>query len=588
MWCDPGTLGPTGRYQLYAQWRADEALRALADRLYLDLPVGVHPAGFDPWWFAGSFVDGVEGGAPPDTFFAGGQYWGFRPLIPWPCDGTTTATAAPCLRHLMTHAAVVRIDHVMGLHRLYWVPGGSDARHGVYVRSRLEELRAVVSLEAARSGTVVVGEDLGTVPAEMRPAMAASGCCAPGSWSSRRRPRNPAGATRRQHGQLGTHDLPRFAAFWDGDDLDEAESAGRRRCRRRRATGPRRDGWRGRRSGPARGTDARPPPSAVGLEHLAGGPAAMVLVDLEDLWLERRPVNRPGTRTAATGADVSARTLAEVRGTRGGPAVAGRPAAGRGAGPPGRRSRCRRSRSTAEPGGRSHCAGPARRATAVGTVAAATTDDLYLFNEGTYGGWPTGSGRPRSATDAGVHFAVWAPNARAVSVIGDWNGWDGGADRWLRVDGGGIWTGSVAGGRAGRRLQVRRRPLADGRALEKADPVALRSEAPPRTGRWSGTSTIPWADDAWMAAPRVRPDLRAAPCPSTRSTWAVGCGHLRPGRAPRLPPRWHRRLAEYVVVTRLHPRRAPPPDGAPVLRAAGATRRPGSSPRRAGTAPPRS
>ena len=109
---------------------------------------------------------------------------------------------------------------------------------------------------------------------------------------------------------IGTHDLPRFAAYWDGDDLDEAESAGRAGAgvAEDRA---RRDGWRATLA--ARGTDDPATALGIGLVHLAGGPAAMVLVDLEDLWLERRPVNRPGTTDGRNWRGRSARTLAEVR-----------------------------------------------------------------------------------------------------------------------------------------------------------------------------------------------------------------------------------------------------------------------------------
>ena len=165
------SLDAAGRYHLYVQWVADTQLAEIGDSLYLDLPVGVHPLGFDPWWEPDLFVDGVEGGAPPDAFFATGQSWGFRPLHPRALRDQGYRYPVACLRHIMRRASVIRIDHVMGLHRLYWVPDGFDAVDGVYVRYRLDEMLAVIALEADRTGTAVVGEDLGTVPDEVRAGM---------------------------------------------------------------------------------------------------------------------------------------------------------------------------------------------------------------------------------------------------------------------------------------------------------------------------------------------------------------------------------------------------------------------------------
>lgn len=260
---DAGPLDVEARYHLYAQWAAAQQLSAAAGRLYLDLPVGTHPAGFDPWWAPGSFATGVEGGAPPDDFFARGQRWGFQPLHPEGIRQDGYRYQISSLRHLMSRAAVVRVDHVMGLHRLYWVPAGRDATDGVYVRYHADELRAVTCLEAHRAGVGVVGEDLGTVPDGVREAMVQDRMLR--SWVFEFEPRDD--PPELALASLATHDLPRFGTWLDDRPEVAATLAG--------------TGWGG--------------PTAAALDRLAAGPARLMMVDLEDLWGERRPQNRPGT-----------------------------------------------------------------------------------------------------------------------------------------------------------------------------------------------------------------------------------------------------------------------------------------------------
>ena len=115
---------------------------------------------------------GAHGGAPPDLFFAGGQDWAFPPLHPERIRDDGYHYFIGVLRRAFRHAAYLRVDHIMGLQRLYWIPEGFDARHGAYVSYRADELHAVVALEAHRAGAVVVGEDLGTVPDGVRARMA--------------------------------------------------------------------------------------------------------------------------------------------------------------------------------------------------------------------------------------------------------------------------------------------------------------------------------------------------------------------------------------------------------------------------------
>jgi 4-alpha-glucanotransferase len=275
------------RCHLYAQWVAEQQLAGAGTNLLLDLPVGVHPQGFDTRLEPAAFAQGVEGGSPPDEFFAEGQRWSFRPFHPRGLRAQRYRHFIAVLRHAMRHASILRLDHVMGLYRLYWVPAGSDATEGTYVRYRDDELRAIVALEAHRSRTAVVGEDLGTVPEEVREGMANDRMLRSWVLQFEMTPGAPLpDPPELSMASIGTHDLPRFVSFWES---------------------PQRSRWRR-----ALGGDARRGLRAC-LDHLAAGPARLVLADVEDVWLEREPHNRPGT-----GADAgnwqhrSARTLEEI------------------------------------------------------------------------------------------------------------------------------------------------------------------------------------------------------------------------------------------------------------------------------------
>ncbi|MGH2556632.1 MAG: 4-alpha-glucanotransferase, partial [Actinomycetota bacterium] len=305
------------RYHTFVQWlmagQMDElgrrAARAGAN-LYFDFPLGVSPEGYDVWRERPAFALGAGTGAPPDSFFAGGQDWGFPPLHPERIRQQGYRYVIACLRHMLRHAGVLRIDHVMSLHRLYWVPRGLDARHGVYVRYRPEELYAILALESTRSQTVIVGEDLGTVPGSVRRAMRRHGVhrsfvLEMELKADPRRAINP--APRSSLAALDTHDMPPFAGFWKDADVDyrieqgwlDEAGARRERMQRRRVRDAlvrylRSEGWLPR---SPRGKDG----PRVGdvleacLSHLAAGEADLLLVNLEDLWLEERPQNVPGT-----------------------------------------------------------------------------------------------------------------------------------------------------------------------------------------------------------------------------------------------------------------------------------------------------
>ncbi|TYO94718.1 4-alpha-glucanotransferase [Desulfallas thermosapovorans] len=289
----PGDYEPEAeRYHTYVQWLAHEQLQALAGQanhrgpgLYLDLPLGVHRAGYDVWREGRAFARGAACGAPPDPLNTSGQNWEFPPLHPEGIREQGYRYYIASLRNHMRHAGILRLDHVMGLHRLFWIPAGMSARDGVYVKYRAEEFYAILALESHRMRTLLVGEDLGTVPAVVRTTMNRHKLYRMHilPFEIHRLPRRgPHLPPARSLAALNTHDMPPFAAYWQREN-------------RRRRTGLShflyRKGW-------IKAPTASDREVLLGcLKHLAASRARVLLVNLEDLWLEKAPQNIPGTTT---------------------------------------------------------------------------------------------------------------------------------------------------------------------------------------------------------------------------------------------------------------------------------------------------
>lgn len=312
----PGDFDPSvARMHVVAQEAMREQLldlagsmRARGQRLYLDLPIGAHPAGFDTWNEPDLFASGVSVGAPPDDFFAGGQDWGFPPMLPEVSRTRAHGHFRTCLRHHMEVAGILRLDHVMALHRLYWVPDGLAATEGAYVRYPRDELFAVLAIESQRHDCIVVGEDLGTVPDEVRAVMAdneVSGMYvaefAIPSWEGA----EPHLPSPRSVASVGSHDTPTFSGFLHGADiafraeselLEPDVSRHELEARWHQVENLRRflheQGLQ-----PGDDSSASDDHSMlVGvLELLGASDASCVLVALEDLWGEAHPQNIPGT-----------------------------------------------------------------------------------------------------------------------------------------------------------------------------------------------------------------------------------------------------------------------------------------------------
>src|SRR6185437_5677809 len=142
--------------------------------LYRDLAIGANPHGADAWADSELIVGGASIVAPPDPLSRSGQNWGLAPLNPRVLRRRGFAPLIAALRANMRHAGVLRIDHVMGLRRLYWIPSGNNATSGAYDEYPFEEVLRLLALESRRQNCAVVGEDLGTVPAGFRETMQAA------------------------------------------------------------------------------------------------------------------------------------------------------------------------------------------------------------------------------------------------------------------------------------------------------------------------------------------------------------------------------------------------------------------------------
>ena len=213
----------------WAQWRVAEALAACrVDHVGLiaDVAVGFHPGGYDAWDLQDAVATGVTIGAPPDPFSVAGQDWGLPPLKPGVLAAQRFEPWLATVRAALQHADGVRLDHVMGLFRQFWIPPGGTPRDGAYVRFPGDRLLAVLALEASRSGTFVVGEDLGTVEPEVRDMLHRRGVLGTRVAWFEPDPR-PATWPVESMATLTTHDLPTLAGVWSTNDPGEGERRAR-------------------------------------------------------------------------------------------------------------------------------------------------------------------------------------------------------------------------------------------------------------------------------------------------------------------------------------------------------------------------
>ncbi|MGK4580687.1 4-alpha-glucanotransferase [Kitasatospora sp. HPMI-4] len=300
-------------FHRWLAWLVDEQLGAAqgaAERagmpigLIHDLAVGVHPEGADAWVLQDVLAEGISVGAPPDAFSPHGQDWGLPPWRPDALAASGYAPYAELLRAAARHAGALRIDHVMGLFRLWWVPAGHPPTQGAYVRYDAEAMLGVLALEAHRAGTRVIGEDLGTVEPGVREELATRGILGTSVLWFERDWRHGGAVLPPERWRadclatLATHDLPSTAARLSGEHVELrhrlgllARPFGEEQAEAARELAE----WRAElvRAGLLAETDALTPEALYAF--LLATPAALVGVWLPDTVGDPRPQNLPGT-----------------------------------------------------------------------------------------------------------------------------------------------------------------------------------------------------------------------------------------------------------------------------------------------------
>ena len=222
------------RYHQWLQWmahrqltEAQEALTGAGMRhgLYLDLAVGTHPAGAETWAERGWFAQGVSLGAPPDPFAPDGQRWSLAPFDPGALIAGHFAALADTLRQQLRYSRLLRIDHILGFDRAFWVPD-QPGLPGAYVAMPRDAMLAVILIEAARAGATVIGEDLGNIPDGLQGALAEAGIlgCRLMQFERDTPPESYPAPTL---AAFGTHDLPTFGGWADGADIRARHAIGR-------------------------------------------------------------------------------------------------------------------------------------------------------------------------------------------------------------------------------------------------------------------------------------------------------------------------------------------------------------------------
>lgn len=308
-------------FYLFLQWLADRSLAAaqaaaknagMAVGLIADLAIGMDSGGSHGWARRDDLLSGLSIGAPPDKLGPDGQDWGITTFSPRALRRTGYRDFIATIRAALRQAGGIRIDHALGLRRLWVVPHGAAATEGAYLTYPEEDMMRLLALESWRARAIVVGEDLGTVPAGFREAMDAHGFLGMRVlWFERTgggRFRAPETWARKAAALTGTHDLPTVAGWWRGRDIEwtwrlgrtsasqslEAEQKARGKDRERLWSALRKAGV----------TDARRPPSSdpgpavdAAIEYVASTPCELAIVPAEDLLGLVEQPNLPGTTT---------------------------------------------------------------------------------------------------------------------------------------------------------------------------------------------------------------------------------------------------------------------------------------------------
>ena len=300
----------------FAQWLAKESLDAaqqagtnagMAVGLIADLAVGMDGGGSHAWSRPDDLLGGLSIGAPPDLLGPEGQNWGITGFSPAALRRSGFEAFIATLRAAVDHAGGIRIDHALGLSRLWVVPHGASSAEGAYLTYPLQDLLHVLAIESHRARAIVIGEDLGTVPEGLRPQLEAREVLGMRVlWFERGKGdsfTSPAKWDRQAVAMTGTHDLPTVAGWWRGRDIDWNAKLRRTKSEsddRERRAGERAALWRAMVASGA--ADGKPPPENetgqvvdAALAHVGSAPSELALFPLEDLVGLTEQPNLPGT-----------------------------------------------------------------------------------------------------------------------------------------------------------------------------------------------------------------------------------------------------------------------------------------------------
>ena len=502
--------------------------------IYLDMPLGIHRDGFDTWRYQNHFALNANIGSPPDPIFSDGQNWNIPPLNPGAIRCLGYQYFIQCLQTIMKQVDLLRIDHVMGLHRLFWIPENCEPNEGVYVKYPAEELYAILSIESHRHQVAVIGENLGTVPNYVNKMMQkrhlASMNILQYELDSEYPLKNP--IPKNSLSGLNTHDMPPFAAYYQGIDiqesvrlnlLDKKQALDATKKRKKDLSNLKKILVKkfGEKIEPIFNNNNLADILTYSLLLLASSKSKFLMINIEDLWLETASQNIPTTSIEHPNWQRKLRYSIEsfnqlknlphllnlIREQRNSTQSQDTEKA-KISNYTHRISRCWRGaclisqrsiHSVCEQ--RVAATKPELERRWVYTFSLFSDDDLHWFNEGSHFRLYEKFGA-RSILINGnqaVYFSLWAPNANYISVVGDFNHWDENSNPLSPIQNSGIWQGVIVGLKKGAVYKYFIHSKFDNYKALKADPYGYYHEKSPQTASIIWDLDYKWNDQEWMA-----------------------------------------------------------------------------------------
>ncbi|KTD17125.1 1,4-alpha-glucan branching protein GlgB [Legionella jordanis] len=478
-------------YHLISQWQFEKQLSELRNnlnknqqRLYLDLPVGSHGWGFDVWHHQDNYLLKTAVGAPPDPMFLKGQNWQLPPLNPIKLRENRYKQLIQLFDHVMQQVDVLRIDHVMAFNRLYIIPKGFESSEGVYLRYPTDEIYAILAIESHRHKVIVVGENLGSVPPQTNRMMRRHGLMEMHILQyALESKQNPVPKSNNLLASLNTHDMPTFYAFCHELDIKKYQELGLISADYAQAMTKKRR----RQLKTLKTTLVNYLPDEnnllkASLSMLAKSQAPLFVINIEDLWEEKQSQNVPTANSEPNWRRKLAYSMEQIT-------------------------------QMAEVSNLLYFIGKNQKPIKESPQQASLLSDmdLYLFNEGRHYRLYNHLGAHPGTVDHinGVHFAVWAPNASYVSVIGSFNHWNRDSNPLSSLGNSGVWQGFVPAAQCGDLYKYFIHSERTNFTAEKSDPFAFYHEVPPCTASVVWESKHQWQDDAWLKKRKEKQSLQA-------------------------------------------------------------------------------